>query len=80
MITSLIGGFKEYTSIVDLFNGKSNHGSTSLLYNMYTVVYFIYDNIGDRPQVASAAAVVLLIIIMIFTIFQKTVRDKSTHY
>ena len=39
-ITSLIGSFKEYSSVVGLF-GKQ--GTSQGSYNMYTVVYYVYD-------------------------------------
>ena len=79
LITSLIGGFKEYSSVVGLFNAPTatNRGGN---YEMYTVVYYIYDNITTHPGYASAAAVLLFFIIMIFTLIQKLVLDKRTHY
>ncbi len=78
MITSFIGSFKEYTSIVGLFNGKTTGDGTN---NMYTVVYYIYDQIsGRKAGLGSAAAVLLFIVILIFTAIQKVVSDKKVHY
>lgn len=79
LITSMIGSFKEYSSIVAMFNDAKGT-SASLEPNMYTVVYYIYDNIAAHPTFASAAAVLLFIIIMIFTFVQKRVSDKRVHY
>ena len=77
LITSLIGSFKEYSSVVGLFNGP---GTSSGSKNMYTVVYYIYDNISSNTTLAAAAAVILFIIILIFTAIQKYVTDKKVHY
>ena len=77
MITSLIGSFKEYSSVVALFNRQ---GTSQGSYNMYTVTYYIYDNISTNPTLASAAAVLLFIIIMLFTVLQRQVSAKRVHY
>lgn len=68
MVTSFIGAFKEYTSIVGLFN---NPGTSQGQYNMYTIVYYIYDNMnGKTTSYAAAAAVLLFVIILLFTFLQ----------
>ena len=68
LIAAFIGAFKEYDSVIGLFgvSGGSFDQNTGPR-NMTTMVYFIYDQI-DKNMVhyASAAAVVLFIIIMIF--------------
>ena len=76
-ITSLIGSFKEYSSVVGLF-GKQ--GTSQGSYNMYTVVYYVYDNIATHPELAAAAAVILFCIIMLFTVIQNWVSSKRVHY
>lgn len=76
-ITSLIGSFKEYSSVVGLF-GKQ--GTSQGDYNMYTVVYYVYDNISSHPELAAAAAVILFAIIMVFTVIQRKISDKRVHY
>ena len=78
-VTSLIGSFKEYSSIVGLF-GNNKRGPSQGSYEMYTVVYYIYDNIVDNPQLASAGAVILFVIILIFTVIQRAIADKRVHY
>ncbi len=81
-ITSFIGAFKEYNSVIGLFG--SNAGSFDINTgprNMSTMVYFIYAQIAqNKVQYASAAAVILFIIIMIFTAIQFKVSKKRVHY
>lgn len=77
LITSLIGSFKEYSSVVALFN---NPGTSNGSYNMYTMAYYIYDNISIQPRFAAAAAVLLFLIIMFFTVIQRKVSAKRVHY
>ena len=78
MITSFIGAFKEYSSIVSIFgkNGESQAGKK----NMYTVVFYVYDNISSNTSFAAAAAVFLFVIILIFTFFQFWASSKRVHY
>lgn len=78
MITSFIGAFKEYSSVVGLL-GKS--GTATGLNNMYTIVYYIYDTISkDTVQYGCAAAVMLFVVIMIFTAIQFKVSSTKVHY
>ena len=77
LITSFIGAFKEYTSIVGLFNGPGTMGAGDP--NMETIVYYIYDNI-DQPSIASAAAVFLFVIILAFTALQFAASKRRVHY
>lgn len=78
-ITSFIGSFKEYSSVVAMFKDRKGTVSANDP-NMYTVVYYIYDNIANHPAWASAAAVLLFILIMIFTVLQRKVAEKRVHY
>ena len=83
-ITSFIGAFKEYTSVVGLFGNEgaldasTGFGASSML----TVVYYIYNQMESSTtlQYAAAAAVVLFIIIMIFTAIENQVSKKRVHY
>jgi ABC transporter, permease protein len=83
MITSFIGAFKEYTSVVALFgaDGGSFLESTGPS-SMKTVAFYIYDQMANPNalQYAAAGAVVLLLIIMFFTLIQKQVSKKRVHY
>ena len=80
MITSFIGAFKEYTSIVAIFNGPSTRGTNSPIKNMLTVVYYVYENITAQTSFAAAGAVFLFVIILIFTFVQFGVSSKRVHY
>ena len=78
MITSFIGSFKEYSSVVGLF-GRA--GTLKGLNNMYTVVYYIYDSIAIKQvQYGCAAAVLLFLVILVFTGIQFIVSSKRVHY
>ncbi len=77
MVTSFIGAFKEYSSIVGLFNGP---GTSTGSYNMYTIVYYIYDNLNTNTSLAAAAAVILFVIILLFTFLQLWVSKKRVYY
>lgn len=78
MITSFIGAFKEYNSIVAIFGKKGETMAGKK--NMYTVVFYVYDNISSNTSYAAAAAVFLFIIILVFTFFQFWVSNKRVHY
>ena len=80
MITSFIGAFKEYTSIVALFNGPSTRGTNSPIKDMLTIVYYVYDNISAQTSFAAAGAVFLFVVILIFTFVQFGVSSKRVHY
>lgn len=77
VVTSFIGAFKEYTAIVGLFNGP---GTSSGSYNMYTIVYYIYDYLSTQTSLAAAAAVFLFLVILVFTVFQLWISKKRVYY
>lgn len=78
MVTSFIGAFKEYTAVVGLFNGA---GTTNGSKDMYTIVYYIYENnTGTTTSLAAAAAVFLFVIILIFTFLQLGISKKKVQY
>lgn len=85
LITSFIGAFKEYTSVVAIFG--DNAQSVGQKNNMATVVWYIYQKTKEQsssgyPQtsLAAAGAVILFIIIMIFTAINSYVSKKKVHY
>ena len=80
LITSFIGAFKEYTSVVAIFG--ENASSVGERNNMATVVWYIYRKLkeGGDAGAASAGAVVLFIIILIFTLINNYVSKKRVHY
>lgn len=68
-----ISAFKVFTEVTVLFNG--NPGPA---YNMYTVVYYIYEMMHQRLELgrAAAAAIVLFVFIFIFTMLQRLIQRK----
>ena len=82
MITSFIGSFKEYNSVIGLFGSNGgNFDSRTGPSSMQTMVFFIYDQVAkDNVHYASAASLFLLLIIMAFTLIQNQVSKKRVHY
>lgn len=82
MITSFIGAFKQYTSIVAIFGSEGSFSTAGMPSSMLTVVYFIYNQMSQTNtlQYASAGAVILFIIILLFTALQRQVSKRRVHY
>jgi len=85
LITSFIGAFKEYTSVVAIFGASAQ--SIGQENNMATVVWYIYSYIKGSNATshgamgyAAAGAVILFIIIMIFTGIQNLISKKKVHF
>ena len=79
VITSFIGGFKEYSSIVGVF-GESM-GPAGNPGSLNTIVGLIYDCMGnDKYGLASAAALILFGIILLVTLVNLYVSSKKVHY
>lgn len=79
VITGFIGGFKEYTSIVGIFGDTMGPVHDSKRLN--TMVGFIYDSLSTNKQGrASAAALILFVIILIVTLINLQVSKKKVHY
>ena len=79
VITGFIGGFKEYTSIVGIFGESMGPVHDSKRLN--TMVGFIYDSLSTNKQGrASAAALILFVIILIVTLINLYVSKKKVHY
>ncbi|MBQ8428528.1 MAG: sugar ABC transporter permease [Clostridia bacterium] len=79
VITGFIGGFKEYSSIVGIFDAKM--GAPGQAGTLNTMVGYIYDAIANTKHgIASAAALILFGIIFIVTMINLYVSKKKTHY
>lgn len=79
VITGFIGGFKEYSSIVGIFD--KGMGPPTDKGRLNTMVGFIYDALeGNRQGLASAAALILFVIILIVTLINLQVSKKKVHY
>ena len=81
VITGFIGGFKEYTSIVGIFGeGMQPPGASVGTPVLQTMVGYIYDNLGNAEGIASAAALLLFLLIFAVTLVNLAVSKKKTHY
>ncbi len=79
VITGFIGGFKEYSSIVGIFGDTM--GPVHDAGRLNTMVGFIYDALATNSQgTASAAALILFVIILIVTMINMQVSKKRVHY
>ena len=78
IITGFIGAFKAYSDAVALFGTELN------VAEMNTIVGYIYDMLygdgGGYPSYASAAAIVLFIIVLTITCINLMVSRKHVHY
>ena len=83
MVTGFIGAFKEYTSVVAIFNGPST-SDASTTKELLTVVYYVYDILENdaltKIQYGAAGAVLLFVAILIFTFIQFGVSSKRVYY
>lgn len=68
-----ISAFKVFTETTVLFNGTPGPA-----YNMYTVVYYIYEMMHQRLEFgrAAAAAIILFLFIFLFTMAQRAIQKK----
>jgi len=78
IITGFIGAFKAYSDAVALFGTDLNAAE------MNTIVGYIYDmlygNSGGYPSYASAAAIILLVIVLTITCINTLIRKKHVYY
>lgn len=83
LITSFIGAFKEYSSIIAIFGNSA--GAIGDSKRMGTVVFYIYERMKTSDVTkgmgyAASGAVILFIIIMLFTALNFWVGKKRVHY
>ena len=78
VITGFIGAFKAYSDAVAIFGTELN------VAEMNTIVGYIYDMLygdsGGYPSYASAAAIILFVIILTITCVNLYVSRKKVHY
>jgi multiple sugar transport system permease protein len=86
IVTSVIGVFKTYTSVVAIVGteGRIPTGSAGPV-DMRTIVFYVYrflDLAGDDDSMsrAAAAAILLFGIILVFTVIQLQVGKRRVHY
>lgn len=77
LIVNMISASKVFTELFPLFSGKPGAA-----YNLYTVVYYIYElfYVKWRLGHASAAAIILFLIVLVFTMLQLLIQRKWKHY
>jgi len=85
LITSFIGAFKSYESVLSVVGGSNR----DLQRDRWTLVAYVYDKIDEVGfdgnfvsyySRGAAAAVILFIIILIFTVINLQVSKKRVHY
>ena len=78
IITGFIGAFKAYSDAVALFGTDLNAAG------MNTIVGYVYDMLygdsGGYPSYASAAAIILFVIVLTITCINLLVSRKHVHY
>lgn len=78
IITGFIGAFKAYSDAVALFGTDLNAAG------MNTIVGYVYDmlygNSGGYPSYASAAAIILFVIVLTITCMNLLISRKKVHY
>lgn len=78
VITGFIGAFKSYSDAVALFGTDLNAAE------MNTIVGYVYDmlygNSGGYPSYASAAAIILFIIVLTITCINLLISKKNVQY
>ncbi len=82
LITSSIGAFKEYNSVIGMFGSEGgSFDINSGPRNMSTMVFFIYKQVAkNKVHYACAASIFLFLIILLFTLIQNQVSKKRVHY
>lgn len=73
LVMGMISAFKVYNEVYSLFNQKAGPANSAI-----TVVYYIYDKFYNNYKYgeASAAAVILFLIILVLTVFQRKFTGK----
>lgn len=78
VITGFIGAFKAYSDAVALFGKDLNAAE------MNTIVGYVYDMLygdsGGYPSYASAAAIILFVIVLTITCINLLISKKNVHY
>lgn len=84
-ITSLIGAFKSYSSVVALFGESMGNAQDETFITAVGYIYKYFNDVTSGGATtmlsrASAAALVLFVFIMIITLLQMWANKKKVHY
>lgn len=76
-IVNMISSFKVFDGLYILFGGKPGP-----IYNLYTVIFYLYEQFYTKMRLgyAAASAIVLFFIICLFTLLQNKVQKKYDYY
>lgn len=78
IVTGFIGAFKAYSDAVAIFGTELNNAG------MNTIVGYVYDMLysegGGYPSYASAAAIILFLIVLTITCINLMISKKHVHY
>ncbi|MDD6466669.1 MAG: sugar ABC transporter permease [Erysipelotrichaceae bacterium] len=76
-IINMISAFKVFEGLYVLFGGKPGPA-----YNLYTVIFYLYDQFYTKFKVgyAAASAIILFLIILVFTVLQNKIQKKYDYY
>ena len=82
VITSIIGAFKAYTSVIAIFGDTGQPAGAR--FTLKTIVFYIYDYLNvatpGNMSLAADASIVLFAVILLLTIVQLEVGKKRVHY
>ena len=82
IITSVIGGFKTYSSVVAIFGDTGQPAGAN--FNLKTIVFYIYDYLNNavpgNMSLAAASSLILFAFILVLTLIQMQVSKKRVHY
>lgn len=76
-VANTISAFKVFDGLYVLYGGKPGPS-----YNLYTVIFYLYDQFYKKLKVgyAAASAIILFVIILIFTFIQNKIQKKYNYY
>ena len=76
LIINSISAFKVFNPVITLFSGYPGP-----MYNMYTMTYYIYEQINTSLEYgrAAAASLILFVFILVFTMIQRFIQRKWTY-
>jgi multiple sugar transport system permease protein len=77
IIVNMISASKVFTELFPLFGGKPGPA-----YSLYTVIYYMYEQfyVKWRLGPAAASAMILFLIVLVFTLIQLLLQRKWKHY
>lgn len=82
VITSIIGAFKTYTSVIAIFGDAGQPAGAR--FTLKTIVFYIYDYLNvatpGNMSLAAASSIVLFVLILFLTIIQLQISKKRVHY